>query len=225
MNTRHLLAICLGCICLSAILQADTIFLRDGRRVQGTLLSVREGVIEFEAARGGVFGGRERLRIDREEVDRIEFEAPRFGRDDRDRRDGYTGNGDNRDSRDSRSDRPSGLRERDVRVNAADGWTDTGISVRAGQTVYFSATGRVRWGPGRQDGPAGEKGSPRNEGRPIPSRPAAALIGRVGEGNDIFFIGDDSEGIRVRNGGTLYLGLNDDFLQDNSGAFSVTVSY
>ena len=222
MNTRHLLVTGLSCLCLVAGLQADTLHLRDGRRVQGTLLSVRDNVIEFEAERSGVFGGRERIRVDRSEVAGIEFDQPRFGRDDRDSGGSF---GNNRDNRDSRDGRPSGLRERDVRVNARDAWTDTGISVRPGQTVYFNATGRVRWGPGRQDGPAGEKGSPRNEGRPIPSRPAAALIGRVGDGNDIFFIGDDSEGIRVRNGGTLYLGINDDFLQDNSGAFSVTVSY
>lgn len=226
MNTRYLLATGLGCLLASAALQADTIYLRDGRRVQGTLVAVRDGVIEFEAQRGGIFSNRDRLRIDREEVLRIEFEPERFGRDDRGR--DYGDNRDNRDSRDGRdsgSNRPSGLRERDVRVNARDAWTDTGIQVRAGQTIYFTARGKVRWGPGRQDGPEGEKGSPRNPGRPIPSRPAAALIGRIGDGNDVFFIGDDTEGIRVRSGGTLYLGLNDDFLQDNGGAFDVTVAY
>ena len=91
--------------------------------------------------------------------------------------------------------------------------------------VYFSATGRIRWGPGRQDGPWGERGSPRNDARPIPSRPAAALIGRVGDGNDYFFIGESPEGIRMRTGGRLYLGINDDFLNDNSGSFGVTVAY
>lgn len=198
----------LGSICLSVALSADTLTLRDGRRVQGVLLSVRDGLIEFEAQRGGVFGGRERLRLDREDVIRIEFEEARSrGRD-------PVGDG-----------RPSGLRERDVRVNAREPWTDTGISLRAGQTIYVNASGRVRWGPGRQDGPEGERGSPRNDGRPIPSRPAAALIGRIGDGHDYFFIGDSTEGIRVRGAGTLYLGLNDDFLEDNSGAFSVTVLY
>ncbi len=31
--------------------------------------------------------------------------------------------------------------------------------------------------------------------------------------------------IRVRDGGRLYLGCNDDFLEDNSGSFRVTVYY
>ena len=122
-------------------------------------------------------------------------------------------------------ERPPGLRERDVTVDAATAWRDTGIDLRAGQTVYFSASGRVRWGPDRQDGPEGEHGSPYNAGRPIPGRPAAALVGRVGEGSDNFFIGDDKGPVRVRASGRLYLGINDDFLKDNSGSFRVTVYY
>ena len=204
MDMRKIVTTLVGCVALGAVLDADTLVLRDGRRVEGTLLSVRDGVVEFEARRG--FGGRERLRLDRDDVVRIEFD------DLRDRPGGDGG-------------RPSGLRERDVRVDARRGWTDTGVDVRAGQTVYFDATGRVRWGPGRQDGPEGEHGSPRNDARPIPSRPAAALIGRVGESTDYFFIGETTEAIRMRGSGRLYLGINDDYLNDNSGAFSVTVLY
>jgi len=174
-------------------LRADTLVLRDGRRVEGTLVSVRDDVIEFDGQRGP-FGGRERLRLDRE-------------RDD------------------ARRGRPSGLRERDVSVDSWTAWKDTGVDVRAGQMLYFSATGRVRWGPNRQDGPQGEPNSPRNDSRPIPSRPAAALIGRVGEGTEYFFIGDDEGPIRMRSGGRLYLGVNDDYLRDNTGSFRVTVYY
>jgi hypothetical protein len=207
-NSRDILATGLGCVILTAALQADTLVLRDGRRVQGTLVAVRDGVIEFEAQRGGFFGGRDRVRVDRDDVVRIEFDdardRPAFG--------GGPG-------------RPGGLRERDVRVEARTPWSDTGVVVRAGQMVYFNATGRVRWGPGRQDGPEGEHGSPRNDSRPIPSRPAAALIGHIGDGDDYFFVGNETEGIRMRSSGRLYLGINDDYLGDNSGAFSVTVSY
>jgi hypothetical protein len=59
----------------------------------------------------------------------------------------------------------------------------------------------------------------------MPNRPAAALIGKVGEGNDIFFIGNDTGPIRVRNSGRLYLGINDDVLKDNRGSFRVVVYY
>ncbi|HUR34240.1 MAG TPA: hypothetical protein VM032_10630 [Vicinamibacterales bacterium] len=197
------------------ILRADTLVLRDGRRVQGELIAVRDGVIEFEGQRG--LFGRERQRFDRDDVVRIEFEndrGDRFQNDDR-----------GRDRDDLGGGRPSGMRERDVTVDAARPWTDTGVSVRPGQTVYFAAAGRVRWGPGRQDGPAGERNSPRNAARPIPSRPAGSLIGRVGDTDEYFFIGDEPGPVRLRGGGRLFLGINDDFLQDNSGSFRVTVYY
>ncbi len=206
------------CLLCSAAVQADTLVLRDGRRISGDLIAIRDGMVDFDGQRGGWLGGRERLRIDRHDVARVEFDDPdvdrdRYDRDDRDR------------DRDDRGGRPPGLRERDVSVDSWIPWKDTGIDVRAGQTIYFSATGRVRWGPGRQDGPEGEHGSPYNAARPIPGRPAAALIGRVGESEDAFFIGDDKNPIRVRTSGRLHLGVNDDYLKDNTGSFKVTVYY
>ena len=162
------------------------------------------------------------VRVDLADVTRIEFD--RYDRPDNDSNNRFGGNNNDRPGGNS-SSRPSGMRERAVVVNAAEQWHDTGVVVRAGQTVYFEASGSVRWGPGRQDGPDGERNSPRNEARPMPNRPAAALIGRVGESNDYFFIGDDTGAIRVRGNGRLYLGINDDYLRDNSGSFRVTVYY
>lgn len=198
---------------LVATLDADTLVLRDGRRVSGRLVSIAEGLVEFEAQRGRL--GRERLRFDQADVARIEFDE--FSRP--------SDSFDSALSPDDNGGRPVGMREREVLVLAEAGWKDTGLALRAGQTVYFNASGRVRWGPGRQDGPAGERNSPRNDARPIPSRPGASLIGRIGEGADYFFIGDEHGPIRVRNDGRLYLGINDDFLADNSGSFRVTVYY
>jgi hypothetical protein len=183
--------------------------------VDGELLGVRDGIVEFEARRSGSFS-RERIRVDREDILRIDFDD-RNGRSTADR--------DNRDRRDEPPGRPSGMREKEVSIDSWLPMKDTGIDVRAGQRVYFSATGRVRWGPGRQDGPAGERNSPRNDQRPMPSRSAAALIGRVGVGDDYFFIGDDQSAIQIRSSGRLHLGVNDDFLTDNTGSFRVTVYY
>ena len=59
----------------------------------------------------------------------------------------------------------------------------------------------------------------------MPNRAGASLIGRVGESQDLFFIGDDREGIRMRSSGRLYVGINDDNLQDNTGYFRVIVYY
>lgn len=206
-----------GCLALSSILSADTLVLRDGRRLEGQLIGVRGDEIEFEGRRSGFLGGRERLRLDRRDVVRIELD------DSGDRGDRF---GSARDDRsDGRAGRPSGMRERAVSVDSWTAWSDTGIDVRAGQTVYFEAAGRVRWGPNRQDGPAGERNSPRNDARPIPNRPAAGLIGRIGESTDAFFVGDDQSAVRMRASGRLYLGINDDYLKDNTGSFRVTVFY
>lgn len=206
-------------VAVSAIVSADTLVMRDGRRVQGQLVGVRGDEIEFDGQRSGLFGGRERLRVDRRDVERIELD------DGRDRGSNFGSDNRNNDRNDSRSGRPSGLRERSVSVDSWTAWSDSGIDVRSGQSLFFNATGRVRWGPNRQDGPAGERNSPRNDARPIPGRPAAALIGRIGEANDVFFIGDDEGALRMRASGRLYLGVNDDFLKDNTGSFRVTVFY
>lgn len=203
----RVLLITIAAIVVPISLVADVLVLRDGTRVQGELITVRGGVIEFEEQS---FGGRGRIvRVDREEVVRIEF----------DNRGGGGGGGD------FGGGRPPGMRERTVNVAASVPWSDTGIDMRSGQTVYFNANGEVRWGRDRRDGPEGENNSPRNPGRPMPNRPGAALIGRVGDSNDPFFIGGDTAGIRVRSSGRLYLGINDEVLTDNSGAFRVTVYY
>ena len=193
-------------LCLTVVATADTLVLRDGRRVQGELIAVRNGVVEFEQRRG-FFGGADRVRVDRADVARIELDEAGGG---------ISGAG---------PSRPSGLRERSVSVSSGQPWTDPGVSVRAGQTVYFQATGRVRWGPGRQDGPGGESNSPVNNARPIPGRPAAGLIGRIGETDEYFFIGADEGPVRMRSSGQLYLGINDDYLPDNTGSFQVTVFF
>jgi hypothetical protein len=188
----------------TATVVADTLVMRNGTRVSGRLIGLRDGVFEFEEERGN---RRRIIRVEQVDVRTIEIDG-----------DGPSGFG----SPSRQAERPRGLREREVTVSARQAWTDSGISVRNGQTVYFEASGRVRWGRDRQDGPEGESNSPRNPSRPIPSRPAAALIGRVGD-DAPFFIGTDAEGIRVRGAGQLFLGVNDDSFDDNSGSFRVTI--
>jgi PA-IL-like protein len=198
-------------------LLADTLILRDGTRVRGELIAIRNGTVEFEERRST--GAGRTLRINRDEIARIEFDDATS--DDYNRGFGAgTGRGTG-----GGMGRAAGQRERTINVAANTAWNDTGIDVRPGQTIAFEASGDVTWGPSRRDGPAGERNSPSNPNRPMPNRPAAALIGKVGEGEDYFFIGDDTGQIRVRNGGRLYLGVNDDVLNDNRGAFRVVVYY
>jgi hypothetical protein len=208
MSPRRWIARLAIVLALPVSLGADTLYLRSGQRIEGELVAIRNGQIEFEERRG--FGGGRTLRFDRDEVDRIDFENRRFG-------------GGNNNSNNAVGGRPSGMREKQVIVSADVQWNDSGVDVRAGQTVFFEAQGRVRWGRDRQDGPAGERNSPSNPNRPMGNRNAAALIGRIG--NDMFFIGDETGPVRMRTGGRLFLGVNDDVIADNSGNFRVVVYY
>jgi hypothetical protein len=186
---------------LAANTLADTLVLRSGKRVEGDLVGVRGSTVEFEES------GSTR-RYDRSEVARIELGS----------------GGSSYSSYDRNGGRPAGLRERTTSVDSASQWSDTGIDVRSGTSVYFEASGRVQWGPDRKDGPAGEGGNRSNPNRPMANRPGGALIGRVG-GSEPFLIGDERGPIRMRESGRLSLGVNDDYLQDNRGSFRVTIYY
>jgi hypothetical protein len=211
------LTIAVAALLLATTVAGDTIVLRDGRRFQGQLISVQNGVVEFADT---PFGGGRVARFNRNDVVGIEFDRA-YNNDRSDRNNGY-----DRNNRGAPQRGRSGLREKQIMVGAEVRWVDTNIDVQAGQGVYFEANGEVRWGPSRRDGPAGEQNSPNNPARPIPNRPAAALIGRVGANSqDYFFIGANNGPIQMRSSGRLFLTVNDDFLQDNSGAFRVVVYY
>lgn len=201
----------LGVVAAGGTLFADTLVLRDGRRVQGELVGVSRGEIQFEERSGR---DRRALRIPRHEVLRIEFDSQAQA--------GWTPWGQPQQDGPS-GGVPRGMRERHVNVSAREPWTDTGVDIRPGQTFYVASTGEVRWGRERRDGPAGERNSPYNAGRPLPDRPAAALLARIGD--DLMFVGSQSGPFRVRGGGRLYLGINDDVFEDNTGTFRVTLSY
>lgn len=199
-----------------ATLNADTLVLRDGRRIPGQLISMRNDVVEFEAVQ--TFGGAQTVQFDRDAIQSIEFDRNTAR---------YSAPASQQAQPSQTIQRGrSGLRERQVTVLANVRWVNTNIDVQSGQDVYFEASGEVRWGPNRRDGPGGEQNSPVNPARPMPNRPAAALIGHVGENSqDYFFIGADRGAIRMRSSGRLLLSVNDEYLQDNSGSFRVVVYY
>jgi hypothetical protein len=101
-------------------------------------------------------------------------------------------------------------------------WVDTGTSVKMGDQVTFRVNGQVSIAQGLPGtGPEGRAGETSAK-YPIPSMQAGALIGRVGAGQP-FPIGSQTTAITMPSDGTLYLGINDDFFGDNTGAFTVIV--
>jgi hypothetical protein len=206
---------------------ADTLILNDGSRLRGTLVSMNRQTVVFDEDTDvntrNQRARTRRVRVPLDRVDAIDFTDGNFQSGDDSWSDDSWSNNDDFYSNDSLS---GNLRQRTVAVHADRQWTDTGITVRAGDVIRFDPTGVIQWGPGRQDGPAGEVNSPHNANRPIPNRSGGSLIGRIGAGSgDMFYIGGDRGTFRARTSGRLYLGVNDDHLQDNSGQFRVLVEH
>jgi hypothetical protein len=112
-----------------------------------------------------------------------------------------------------------------VTVAANQQWVSTGITVVRGQQVSFNSSGEVQLSPDANDAAttAGSKTGRRLTGGPLPGQLAGALIGRVGNGQP-FGIGNQAGPLPMPAAGMLYLGVNDDNVGDNSGAFNVTVT-
>jgi hypothetical protein len=190
---------------------ADTLVMNNGREIRGKLVSINRGIILFNQENG------RQIRVNVNRVDDINF-----GDDDTADRETDNNGRYSNDGRYSNTDRNNDqYGEQSVAVYADRTWTDTGMTVRAGDILRFVPSGEIVWGPSRRDGPTGEVNSPYNQGRPIPDRPGGALIGRIG--NDTFYIGDGSTSFRARTSGRLFLGINDDYVQDNQGHFQVVV--
>ena len=123
-----------------------------------------------------------------------------------------------------------------VRVDAQQQWVDTGLVVKEGDHITFRASGQIQMAPvetvtadGNGLGPsdANGRGTSRSRtnlrGYPAPAVPAGALLGRIGDGSP-FGIGTQTQPLPMPASGRLMLGINDNNVGDNSGAFTVVVS-
>jgi hypothetical protein len=118
-------------------------------------------------------------------------------------------------------------------VSSGKVWTDTGVRLRAGTYVTVTASGRIHFGSGRIDQvspmgiPWGRQCSAiaarlaRGTGWPARGLPCWSLIGRIGSGAP-FEVGTRRT-VRVALDGVLFLGVNDNYLGDNSGTWSAKV--
>ena len=111
-----------------------------------------------------------------------------------------------------------------IRVEGTQPWTDTGMTVRAGDTITFDGQGTVRISNNRNDiaGVGGTLSNRREANAPLPNQTAGALIARIGNSPPLFI--GNRRSVRAPFSGRLYLGVNDDYLNDNSGDFQVTVA-
>ena len=142
--------------------------------------------------------------------------------------------GRNRDTRDTRDTRRNNVQSLekvvDVPGNQPRG-VDTGIDLRAGDQVTLTATGTItagrRAGVVSPDG--GRQGASSILGTyPVPNAGVGSLIGYIsstnGQPSQSFLIGSQSTFTSPVDG-RLYLMVNDDNFNDNSGSFSVRLVY
>ena len=112
-----------------------------------------------------------------------------------------------------------------ISVSPLQAWTPTGLSVRKGEVLTFHPTGEVQLSTDPSDvaNAAGSKSGRRAANAPLPTAFAGALIGRIGPNGQPFGIGSDTS-VPMPGSGQLFLGVNDDSLDDNQGEFRVEIA-
>lgn len=106
--------------------------------------------------------------------------------------------------------------------NATNGWTNSGLVVRRGQSLRISATGRVSLAQGRFSTPAGIPTLPDSD-KLMRSEPTGGVIGVIGDNNDDFFFVGNRREFKAQRDGVLFLGVNEGNLNDNTGAYDVVI--
>jgi hypothetical protein len=192
-------------IMAASVAAADTVYLRDGRAIRGTMLGYISGRIAFRVDQQTQITGAnnttqtaqagEILYLRPREVDRIEIE------------------GRNLDE--------ARFQTRSVEVALGPNWVDTGIDVRRGQRIQVTANGTIYAGRARIT-PGGLRSTDPNA--PLPRAAEGVLIGTVGTDPSapIFEIGTSRE-FQADRDGRLYLTVNRAEYTDARGSFTAQV--
>ncbi len=222
---------------------ADTIHLKDGSVIRGTVVGFKDQ--QFTVLIGtGSKGRRSRTMIYVEDIEYIEFDsaagntASVVGDEPR------VGNNSEPVSQPIRSTPPSASSNVpptgsnqpssgssptffNIKVtvradNANNGWTNSGLVVRRGQRLRISASGRVSLGNGQFSTPAGVATISDNE-KLMRSEPTGALIGVIGDDNDDFIVVGTKRDFVSQRDGVLFLGVNEGNLTDNTGTYDIVI--
>jgi hypothetical protein len=109
------------------------------------------------------------------------------------------------------------------RIYAYRGWQSTGIQLGKGDWYTVRAWGAWLYSPyAGPNGPAGHRRFSAPKFYPLPGVGGGALIGRIGESAQVFYVGSVASGAADRNG-LLYLRIDDDRLGDNEGYVTIDV--
>lgn len=183
---------------------ADTIYLRDGRTVRGTLLGFINGRFAIRVSTAQPFGQTtSRPGVDEGEV---QFFRPRDVE---------------RVEIDGRSLDDARFQTRNVDVSLGPNWIDSGVDLRRGQRVQVDATGTIVAGRSRIT-PGGLGRTDPNA--PLPRAAEGLLIGALSDDPNapIIEIGQNREFVAEQDG-RLYLTVNRASYTDARGAYTVKI--
>jgi hypothetical protein len=179
---------------------ADTIYLRDGRQIRGTVLGFIGGRfavrVETATTTGTVAAGQGEVQFFRpNQIERVEIEG--------------------------RSLDEARFSTRNVEVGLASNWIDSGVDVRRGERLSVKASGTIVAGRARIT-PGGLRSV--DPTAPLPRAAEGVLIGAIGNEPDspIIEIGIGREFVADRDG-RLYLTANRGTYTDARGAYSVQI--
>ena len=215
MNMKKLVLVLLIILASLSIASADTIYLRGGTTLRGTVLGFINGRFAVQLTAGATLPVRpvnnntqpsttsatrtvsagEVIFLRPRDIDRIEL--------------------------DGRSLDDARYQTRTVDVSLGSNWVDSGVDVRRGERVRVDATGTIYAGRSRIT-PVGL--STADPSAPLPRGAEGALIGVIGNDSDspIIEIGAGREFVADRDG-RLYLTANRSSYTDARGAFSVRI--
>jgi len=212
---KKLVLVCLIVLGSLSIASADTIYLRGGTTLRGTVLGFINGRFAVQLSTGATLPVRpvnnstqtsttgatrtvsagEVIFLRPRDIDRIEL--------------------------DGRSLDDARYQTRTVDVSLGSNWVDSGVDVRRGERVRVDATGTIYAGRSRIT-PVGLRTA--DPSAPLPRGAEGALIGVIGNESDspIIEIGAGREFVADRDG-RLYLTANRSSYTDARGAFSVRI--
>jgi hypothetical protein len=111
-----------------------------------------------------------------------------------------------------------------ITILANQPWTNTGITVRRGQTINLTTTGEVQLSDDVNDiaNANGAKSGRMATNSQLRTVPAGALIGKIGPNGTPFGVGAQTS-IVAPAAGVLFLGVNDDAHGDNKSNYQVII--
>lgn len=227
---------------LVVIAFADTIRLKDGSIIKGKIVSFGGGNFVVVMGEGS---HRRELTFSASEIESIQFDSPR----DTPQQPNTSSQPasykepapktstpkivttDNMGRSNTSQPRPSGSGspmkpiEWHVKVladNTANGWTNSGWVVKKGQRIRIVGDGTVSLGKGQNSSPSGI--ATLNDAQKLLKNVATgALIAVIGDdNNDFIYVGAEREFTATRDG-ALFLGINEGYLDDNSGSYKVKI--